>query len=143
MQNIKKIKNSLKASNKKQDLNLANYMVINFETLNNTSGIKSTKLTKLQYLNTNLSKITSKAQIKFPLETISYKSEQDLRNYISKQKENNISFCKVKNIFILRKKVFNMCKLDNVTIYQKMRQVFLRSIKLATLLNFWKKRGLA
>lgn len=140
MQNIKKIKNSLKASNKKQELNLATYMIINFENLNTTSNIKSAKLTKLQYLNTNLATITSKAQIKFPLETISYESEQDLKNYILKQKENNISFCKVKNIFILRKKVFNLCKLDSVTVYQKMRQVFLRSIKLATLLNVWKKR---
>jgi len=140
MQNIKKIKNSLKASNKKQELNLATYMIINFENLNTSSNIKSAKLTKLQYLNTNLATITSKAQIKFPLETISYESEQDLKNYISKQKENNVSFCKVKNIFILRKKVFNLCKLDNVTVYQKMRQVFLRSIKLATLLNVWKKR---
>lgn len=140
MQNIKKIKNSLKASNKKQELNLATYMIINFENLNTNSNIKSAKLTKLQYLNTNLAAITSKAQIKFPLETISYESEQDLKNYISKQKEHNVSFCKVKNIFILRKKVFNLCKLDNVTVYQKMRQVFLRSIKLATLLNVWKKR---
>lgn len=140
MQNIKKIKNSLKASNKKQELNLATYMIINFENLNTISNIKSAKLTKLQYLNTNLAAITSKAQIKFPLETISYESEQDLKNYISKQKENNVSFCKVKNIFILRKKVFNLCKLDTVTVYQKMRQVFLRSIKLATLLNVWKKR---
>lgn len=140
MQNIKKIKNSLKTSNKKQELNLATYMIINFENLNNTYNIKSAKLTKLQYLNTTLATITSKAQIKFPLETISYKLEQDFKNYISKQKENSVSFCKVKNIFILRRKGFNLCKLDNVTVYQKMRQVFLRSIKLATLLNVWKKQ---
>lgn len=140
MQNIKKIKNSLKASNKKQELNLTKYMVINFENLNGLSNTKSTKLTKLQYLNTNLASITSKTQIKFPLQTISYESEQDLKSYILKQKENNVSFCKVKNIFVLRKKVFNLCKLDNVAVYQKMRQIFLRSIKLATLLNVWKNR---
>lgn len=140
MQNIKKIKNSLKASNKKQELNLATYMVINFENLNNITTNKSAKLTKLQYLNTNLATITSKTQIKFPLQTISYESEQDLKTFMLKQKENSVSFCKVKNIFVLRKKVFNLCKLNNVTIYQKMRQIFLRSIKLATLLNVWKNK---
>lgn len=143
MQNIKKTKNLLKTSNKKQEINQATYMIINFENFNTPLKIKSAKLTKLQYLNTTLATVILKTQIKFPLETISYESKQDLNNYISKQKENNVSFCKVKNFFLLRKKMFNLCKLDNAIVYQTMQQVFLRSIKMATLLHVWKEGGLA
>lgn len=140
MQNIKKIKNSLKASSKKQEFKTLPYVSLGFETLTTSSNIRKSKLTKIQYLNTPLALIKNKKEIKFPIETNIYNSQEQLIEAIFKQKENNANFFKLKNILVLNKEVLRNCNFTTLITYAKIRQLLLRSLKLATLLNYFIKK---
>lgn len=141
MQNIKKIKNSLKASSKKQEFKTLPYVSLGFETLTTSSNIRKSKLTKIQYLNTPLALIKNKKEIKFPIETNIYNSQEQLIEAIFKQKENNANFFKLKNILVLNKEVLRNCNFTTLITYAKIRQLLLRSLKLATLLNYFIKKA--
>lgn len=141
MQNIKKIKNYLKATSKKQEFQTLPYIAINFENLTSKATVKKSKLTKIQYLNTPLASIKNKKEIKFPLETNIYNSQQDLIEAIFRQKENPSSFFKLKNNLVLKKATLKTCNFTGLSIYSKLRQLCLRSLKLATLLNYFLKKA--
>lgn len=141
MQNIKKIKNYLKASSKKQDFKTLPYVSLGFETLTYNPNRKKSKLTKIQYLNTPLALVKNKKEIKFPIETNIYNSQEQLIEAIFKQKENNSNFFKLKNILVLNKEVLRNCNFTTLITYAKIRQLLLRSLKLATLLNYFIKKA--
>lgn len=142
MQNIKKIKTYLKASSKKMEFNTLPYVVMSFENLINQSNATKSKLTKIQYLNTPLATIKTKKEIKFPLEINSYNSQQNLTDSILKQKETLSCFFKLKNILILNKEILKIYNFTALSIYFKVRQLSLRSIKLATILNYFLKKDI-
>jgi hypothetical protein len=137
MQDIKKIKNNLKASIKTQEFKNKEYLSLTFENLNKNNLIKTTKLTKVQYLTSAFINIKTKKEIKFPLEITTYNSENELTNIITKQKGNILSFIKIKNIIVLDKNTLKITKSNPFSIYSQLRYLSLRSIKLMILLKHY------
>ena len=135
MESIKRTKQNLKFITKEQDFtNLTNYSV-NFENFNKNSEKKTTRLTKIQYLNTNFSKIKTPKEIKFPLETAIFNSQTELTKYLSEQKKSKLGFNKINSIVVLENKTLNNLQLNSESTYIAIKQDINSFIKPLSILN--------
>ena len=140
MQNISRVKNELKSVNKKEQFKLLPFFSINFQNMNNSLlNIKTSKLTKNQYLTSDFVSFKKKEEIKFPLETTVYTSLEQLIQVINKQKRDILSFIKITNVLILEKKWIKTCNFSILKLYYKINNLTLRTIKFTHIIQYFKK----
>lgn len=135
MQNIKKIKKELKVSSQAQEFKKIPYLSLSFEAAINCLKLNTSKLTKLQYLNSPLAKIKTRQEIKFPLELTTYGSLQNLTTELLTRKEKVSNVIKLKNTLLLKRKAFTMINCSDASIYFALNHTCLRSIKFTRLLK--------
>lgn len=125
MENIKKIKQTLKTISKKLDFKHKFNFSINFENSNNFFKSKKSTITKIQFLNSYFSNIKKKNEIKFPLEIINFKSIKDIQqNLISK-----LGIIKLNSVIILNKNIFNKIELTQNNISSVLKISFNQPLK--------------
>jgi len=141
MKNFKKIKNDLKTISKKQELNKSPYFCISHtnQTIN-LKGIKSI-LPKNQYLANNFANIITKNDIKFPLETYTYKSKEEFIQEILTQNKNILGFFKIDSHLFLKKEVIKKYNFTQTNIYSKLNSTYLNVIKLTALLKHFNEKN--
>lgn len=135
MKNFKKIKIDLKAVSKKQELkNFPYFCISHVNQTSNLQGLKS-NLPKNNYLANDFASIVKKNKIKFPLETYTYSSKQELIKEIVTQKRNILGFFKVEFQLFLNKEIVKTYNFTPTAIYSKINAVYLNVVKLSTLLK--------
>jgi hypothetical protein len=141
MKNFKRIKNDLKATSKKQELNTSPYFCVSHTNQNiSLKGIKS-NLPKNQYLVNPFSTIITKESVKFPLETYTYKSKDELIQEILAQNKNVLGFLKVDSHLFLKKEVIKKYNFTLTNIYSKINSSYLNVIKLTALLKHFSTKN--
>lgn len=141
MKNFKKIKNDLKAVSKKQDLQNFPYFCISHSNQNsNLQGIRSS-LPKNQYLANDFANIVNKSKIKFPLETYTYNSKQELIKEIVGQNKNILGFIKIDSHLFLKKEIVKTYNFEPATIYSKINAAYLNVVKLTALLKHFSSKN--
>ncbi len=141
MKNFKRIKNDLKATTKKQELNTSPYFCVSHTNQNiNLKGTKS-NLPKNQYLANNFAHIISKTDIKFPLETHTYNSKEELIQEILTQNKNILGFLKIDAHLFLKKEVIKKYSFASPVIYSKLNNTYLNVIKLTALLKHFSEKN--
>ncbi len=141
MKNFKRIKNDLKATTKKQELNTSPYFCVSHTNQNiNLKGTKS-NLPKNQYLANNFAHIISKTDIKFPLETRTYNSKEELIQEILTQNKNILGFLKVDTQLFLKKEVIKKYNFASTNIYSKLNATYLNVIKLTAVLKHFSEKN--
>ncbi len=142
MKNFKKIKNDLKSTNKKQELKNVKYFYISYSNQNkNLTGINSS-LTKNQYLANDFANIITKDNIKFPLESFTYNSKQELINEIAKENKDILGFVKIDSTLFLNKTLLKKYNFDSAGIYTKLNAAYLNVVKLTALLKHFNDNNL-
>lgn len=135
MKNFKRIKNDLKATSKKQELkNFPYFCVSHANQTSNLQGIKS-NLPKNNYLANDFASIVKKSEIKFPLETYTYSSKQELIKEIVAQNKNILGFIKIDSQLFLNKEIVKTYNFAPTAIYSKINAVYLNVVKLTALLK--------
>lgn len=141
MKNFKRIKNDLKATTKKQELNTSQYFCVSHTNQNiNLKGVKA-NLPKNQYLANNFAHIISKTDIKFPLETRTYNSKEELIQEILTQNKNILGFLKIDAHLFLKKEVIKKYSFASPVIYSKLNNTYLNVIKLTALLKHFSEKN--
>ncbi len=141
MKNFKRIKNDLKATNKKQELNTSPYFCVSHTNQNiSLKGIKS-NLPKNQYLVNPFANIITKESVKFPLETYTYKSKDELIQEILTQNKNVLGFLKVDSHLFLKREVIKKYNFTLTNIYSKINSSYLNVIKLTALLKHFSTKN--
>ncbi len=141
MKNFKRIKNDLKATNKKQELNTSPYFCVSHTNQNiSLKGIKS-NLPKNQYLVNPFANIITKESVKFPLETYTYKSKDELIQEILTQNKNVLGFLKVDSHLFLKREVIKKYNFTLTNIYSKINSSYLNVIKLTALLKLFSTKN--
>ncbi len=140
MKNFKKIKNDLKATSKKHELAKFPYFCVSHANQNSSlQGIKS-NLPKNQYLANDFANIIRKSEIKFPLETYTYNSKQELIKEIVAQNKNILGFIKVDSNLFLNKEIVKTYNFEPTAIYSKINAVYLNVVKLTALLKHFSEK---
>lgn len=135
MKNFKKIKNDLKTTSKKQELVKSSFFCVSHSNQNlNLKGTKS-NLPKNQYLANEFAKLISKSEIKFPLETYTYNSKQELVQGILNQNKNILGFIKIDSNLFLNKNLLKKYNFETAGIYIKINAAYSNVIKLAAILK--------
>jgi hypothetical protein len=139
MKNFKRIKNDLKAISKKHELkNQAYFYISHGNQNNNLQGIKS-NLPKNQYLANDFANIVRKNEIKFPLETYTYNSKQELVKEIVAQNKNILGLIKINCNLFLDKQTLKSYNFETAAIYSKVNGMYLNVVKLTILLKHLNK----
>jgi hypothetical protein len=139
MKNFKRIKNDLKAISKKYELKNQAYFYISHGNQNkNLHGIKS-NLPKNQYLANDFANIVRKNEIKFPLETYTYSSKQELVKEIVAQNKNILGLIKIHSKLFLNKQTLNSYNFKTTAIYSKVNGMYLNVVKLTIFLKHLNK----
>ncbi len=141
MKNFKRIKNDLKAASKKQELQTSSYFCISHTNQPNTlKGIKA-NLPKNQYTANDFANIITKKDIKFPLETYTYNSKQELIQEITNQNKNILGFIKIDSYLFLKKETLKKYTFSTPTVYSKINSAYLNVIKLTALLKHFNQKS--
>ena len=143
MKNFKKIKNDLKAISKKQELNTSQYFCISHTNHHiNLKGIKST-LPKNQYVANDFANIINKKDIKFPLETYTYTSKEELIQEVLTQNKDVLGFFKIGSHLFLKKDVIKKYNFTETSIYSKINTTYVNVIKLTALLKHFNEKNIS
>lgn len=135
MENIKKIKQNLKSCTKKQEfLNLKNCS-INFENLDKNSDLKTTKLTRIQYLSSSFLNLKTRKEIKFPLETVAFISPVEFIKHLSENKKNKLGVNKLNSIVTFETKMFKNVQINDEPAYSQIKQDMNNFIKPISFFN--------
>ena len=122
MNNNLKIKAKLKTNLKKDELEKLVFFIIQYDSLVNKDS-QTFKITKNQYLESFLSSIINKSQIKFPLEIKEFKTKEEICNYVkTSDKSKPINLLKINNYIFLGKKSFFSYTLDSDQIFYKLNR---------------------
>ncbi len=141
MKNFKRIKNDLKTASKKQELQSSSYFCISHTNQHsNLKGIKS-NLPKNQYMANDFANVITKKEIKFPLETYTYNSQEELIQEITNQNKNILGFLKINSYLFLKKDILKKYTFAPSTIYSKINSTYLNVIKLTALLKHFNQKS--
>lgn len=135
MNNIIKIKKQVKAYIRKEDLKKSSLFVISFD---NTSIDKnnSFKITKNQYIQSDISALVNKQNLKFPIETRQFKNQEEIIKAINTDKKNSMSLVKINNYLFLGKKALSLHLTNMNLIYSKFNNIMLSMVRFLKLLKY-------
>ncbi len=136
MNNIIKIKKQIKAYTKKAEIDKNPFFTISFSNTSDNKSHNSFKITKNQYLQSEMSNLISKNDLKFPLEIKKFEKEEEIQNYIKNDKKNSISLIKINNHLFLNKKDLNLYLTNFNKIYFKLNNIMLSMIRFLKLLKY-------
>lgn len=134
MKNFNKIKNNLKTTSKKKELENNPYFCVSHINQNSSlQGIKS-NLPKNQYLANDFANLVPKTEIKFPLETYTYNSKEELIKEIA-TKKNILGFVKIDFHLFLNKEIMKSYNFNQTSIYYKINAIYLNFVQIIAILN--------
>ncbi len=135
MNNIIKIKKQVKACIKKEDLKSILFFVVSFD---NTSLDKenSFKITKNQYIQSDISALVNKKNLKFPLGIKQFKNQAEIVKSVNADKKNSISLVKINSYLFLGKKALSLHLTDMNLIYSKFNNIMLSMVRFLKLLKY-------
>jgi hypothetical protein len=139
---MQKIKNKIKIFIKIKEFKKNPYLSLNYQNINliDKTNLKTSKVTKLQYILSNFNNIKSLKETKFPLETTTYNTHQQLKDSILQQKKNNANFIKIENNIFFSKKFLTHYSVTPFMLYFKLKNLTLHSVKAAKIFkNFFNK----
>ncbi len=136
MNNIIKIKKQVKAYIKKKEVDKISFFSISFSNTSNDKINNNFKITKNQYLQSELSSLISKKDLKFPLEIRKFQKEEEIQKYINNDKKNSISLIKMNNNLFLGRKDLSLYLTNFNQIYFKLNNVMLNMIRFLKLLKY-------
>ncbi len=136
MNNIIKIKKQVKAYIKKKEVDKISFFSISFSNTSNDKSNNTFKITKNQYLQSELSSLISKKDLKFPLEIRKFQKEEEIQKYINNDKKNSISLIKMNNNLFLGRKDLSLYLTNFNQIYFKLNNVMLNMIRFLKLLKY-------
>ena len=143
MNNIAKVKNKVKAHLKNEDIKQTSFFTINFDNVANETDINIYKLTKNQYLQTELSNLVKKEDLKFPLKFKRFDSKDSIEKAISIEKKNSRNLIKINNYLTLGQKTMQSFSTNLDTRYYKFNNTILGIIKLIRIFKFVTKENLS
>ncbi len=135
MNNILKIKKQVKAYIKKEDLKNIYFFVISFDNISAEKDTNSFKITKNQYLQSEISTLINKSNLKFPLGIKQFEKKDEIKKYISDDKKKSVSLIKMNNYLFLGKKVFNQYTMNFSSVYSKFNNILFGMLRLLKLLK--------
>lgn len=135
MNNIIKIKKQVKAYIKKEDLKNISFFVISFD---NPSIDKdnSFKITKNQYIQSDISTLVNKQNLKFPLGIKQFKTQEEITKSVNADKKNSMSLVKINNYLFLGKKALSLHVTNMNLIYSKFNNIMLSMVRFLKLLKY-------
>ncbi len=136
MNNIIKIKKQVKAYIKKKEVEKISFFTLSFSNSTNEKSSNAFKITKNQYLQSELSNLISKKDLKFPLEIKKFQNEEEIQKYINSDKKNSISLIKINNNLFLGKKDLSLYLTNFNKIYFKLNNIMLNMIRFLRLLKY-------
>ncbi len=135
MNNIIKIKKQVKAYIKKEDLKNISFFVISFD---NTSIDKdnSFKITKNQYIQSDISTLVNKQNLKFPLGIKQFENQKEITKSVNADKKNSMSLVKINNYLFLGKKALSLHSTNMNLVYSKFNNIILSMVRFLKLLKY-------
>lgn len=135
MNNITKIKKQVKAYIKKEDLKNISFFTISFD---NTLTDKNNcfKITKNQYIQSQISTLVNKENLKFPLGIKEFKNQDEMLKSINSDKKNSMSLIKINNYLFSGKKALSLHVTNMNPIYSKFNNIMLSMVKFLKLLKY-------
>jgi len=135
MNNIIKIKKQVKAYIKKEEFlkNIA-FFTISFD---NTLTDKNNcfKITKNQYIQSQISALANKEMLKFPLGIKEFKTQDEILKSLNSDKKNSMSLVKINNYLFLGKRALSLHVTNMNAIYSKFNNIMLSMVKFLKLLK--------
>jgi hypothetical protein len=119
MNSITQVKKQVKAYIKEKELGKAAFFVVHFDNAISNESSNIYKLTKNQYLRTEMSNLIKKENLKFPLKTKQFSSQNLLQKHIITAK-NPLSLIKINDYLILGKKTMSFFAINTDAIYYKL-----------------------
>ncbi len=134
MNNIIKIKKQVKAYIKKEDLQNISFFTVSFDN-SLVEKKNSFKITKNQYIQSELSNLINKDNLKFPLGIRQFTNQDEIARAIHADKSNSMSLIKINNYLFLGKKALSLHVTNANAIYSKFNNMMLSMVKLLKLLK--------
>ena len=134
MNNITKIKKQVKAYIKKEDLKNINFFTISFDN-SLTDKNNCFKITKNQYIQSQISHLVKKENLKFPLGIKEFKAEDEMLKSVKSDKKNSMSLIKINNYLFLGRKALSLHVTNMSAIYSKFNNMMLSMVKFLKLLK--------
>ncbi len=136
MNNIIKIKKQVKAYIKKEDLKNIAFFAISFANTSIDKDNNSFKITKNQYIQSDISTLVNKQNLKFPLGIKQFKNQDEIIKSVNADKKNSISLIKINNYLFLGKKTLSLHLTNMNSIYGKFNNIMLSMVRLLKLLKY-------
>ncbi len=136
MNNITKIKKQVKAYIKKEDLKNISFFTISFANTSTDKDNNSFKITKNQYIQSDISTLVNKQNLKFPLGIKQFKSQEEIAKSVNIDKKNSISLVKINNYLFLGKKALSLHITSMNLIYNKFNNIMLSMVRFLKLLKY-------
>lgn len=136
MNNIIKIKKQVKAHIKKEDLKNISLFTISFDNTSPDKDNSSFKITKNQYIQSEISTLIPKQSLKFPLGIKQFKTQDEILKSIKADKKNSMSLVKINNFLFLGKKALALHATNLNAIYSKFNNIMLSMVKFLKLLKY-------
>ena len=136
MNNNLKIKKEVKAYIKKGDLKVVTFFAISFDNTSTDKDNSSSKITKNQYIQSDISYLVHKQNLKFPLGIKQFKTQDEIIKSIKADKKNSMSLVKINNYLFLGKKALSLYTTSMNATYSKFNNIMLSMVRFLKLLKY-------